>query len=221
MIENKERKIKEEPDLTIGSGKKAKKYKLDLIPPGLVIARHFADQQARLIELQAEQEAATREMEEFIEEQDGEEDPLSELKNEKGKVTKTEIPKRLKALKDEPDSEDEIAVLKQCKKFMDAEANAKKAVKGAQTALDQTVLGRYGELTDDEIKQLAVDDKWMADIRAAIESEVERITNQLAGRVRELEERYAEPLPTIEREVKEMAARVTSHLEKMGVRIGD
>ena len=64
-----------------------------------------------------------------------------------------------------------------------------------------------------------MDDKWLADIRAAIESEVERITNQLAGRVRELEERYAEPPPAVEREVEELAARVTGHLEQMGVRV--
>jgi len=219
VIENKERKIKEEPDLTVGSGKKAKKYKLDLIPPGLVIARYFADQQARLETLQAEQETATCELEEFIEEQDGEEDPLSEVKNDKGKVTKTEIPKRLKALKGEPDSEEEIAALKQCKKLMETEADAKKAVKEAQAELDQAVLARYFELTEDEIKQLAVDDKWLTDIRAAIESEVERITNQLAGRVRELEERYEAPLPTIEREVEALAARVAGHLEKMGMRV--
>lgn len=219
VIENKERKIKEEPDLTVGSGKKARKYKLDLIPPALVIARYFADEQARLDTLQAEAETASRELEEFIEEQDGEEDPLSEVKNDKGKVTKTEIPKRLKALKGEPEADDEIAVLKQCKKLMDNEASAKKAVKDAQAELDQAVLARYGELTEDEIKQIAVDDKWLADIRAAIESEVERITNQLAGRVRELEERYAEPLPAIEREVEALAAKVTGHLEQMGVRV--
>ncbi|AKJ63930.1 type I restriction-modification system subunit M [Kiritimatiella glycovorans] len=223
VIDNKERKIKEAPDLTIGSGKKARKYKLDLIPPALVITRYFADQQARLETLQAEQETATRELEEFIEEQasmdGGEEDPLSEVKNDKGKVTKTEIPKRLKALKGEPDSADEIAALKQCKTLMEAEASAKTAVKNAQAELDQAVLARYESLTEDEIRQLTVDDKWLADIRAAIESEVERITNQLAGRVRELEERYAEPLPAIEREVEDLAARVTGHLEKMGVRV--
>ena len=81
------------------------------------------------------------------------------------------------------------------------------------------MLTRYSELTEDEIKQLAVDDKWLADIRSAIESEVERITNQLAGRVRDLEERYEAPLPTIEREVEALAAKVTGHLEKMGLRV--
>ena len=219
VIENKERKIKEEPDLTVGSGRNARKYKLDLIPPELVIARYFADDQARLEELKAQHETATRELEEFIEEQDSEEDPLSEVKNDKGKVTKTEIPKRLKTLKGEPEADDEVAALKRCKKLLDTEADAKKAVKDAQAKLDQAVLARYGELTEDEIKQLAVDDKWLTDIRAAIESEVERITNQLAGRVRELEERYAEPLPAIESEVEALAARVTGHLEQMGVRV--
>ena len=102
---------------------------------------------------------------------------------------------------------------------MDNEAAAKKSVKDAQTELDQAVLARYAELTEDEIKHLAVDNKWLTDIRAAIESEVERITNQLAGRVRDLEERYAEPLPTIQREVEELAAKVAGHLEKMGVRV--
>ncbi|MDZ7753655.1 MAG: type I restriction-modification system subunit M [Gammaproteobacteria bacterium] len=218
VIENKERKIKEEPDLVIGSGRKAKKYKLDLIPPGLVIARFFADAQARLEALQTEHESAIRELEEFIEEQDGEDDPLSEVRNDKGKVTKTEIPRRLKALEGEPEAEEEIAVLKQCKTLMDAEADAKKAVKDAEAELNQAVLARYGELTEDEIKRLAVGDKWLVDIRAAIEAEVERITNRLASRVRELEERYAEPLPAIEREVVELAARVAGHLEKMGVR---
>jgi type I restriction enzyme M protein len=218
IIKDKERKIQETPDLIIGSGKSAKKYKMDLIPPDLMVARFFAEEQERLEALQAEQEAAARELEEFIEEQDGEEDLLSEVKNDKGKVTKTEIPKRLKALKGEPESEEEVAALKQCKKLMDTEAKAKKAVKDAETALNQAVLARYGDLSLAEIQRLAVTDKWLSDIRDAIESEVQRVTNQLAGRVRELEERYAEPLPVIEREVEELAARVASHLEQMGVR---
>jgi len=218
VIENKERKIKEEPDLVVGSGRSAKKYKLDLIPPHLMIARFFPEQQARLEELRAQHEAATRELEEFVEEHEGEEDLLSEVKNDQGKVNKSEIPKRLKALKDEPDSDDEIAALQKCKQLIDAEANAKKAAKDAEAELNKAVLARYGELTKEKIKTLVVDDKWLAEIRTAIDGQVDRITNELAGRVRELEERYVEPLPTIERQVEELARRVARHLEKMGVR---
>ena len=219
VIENKERKIKEEPDLVVGSGRSAKKYKLDLIPPHLMIARFFPEQQARLDELWAEHEAATRELEVFVEEHEGEEDLLSEVKNDQGKVNKGEIPKRLTALKGEADSDDEIAALTRCKKLLGAEANAKKAAKDAEVELNKAVLARYGELTEEQIKTLVVDDKWLADIRGAIGGEVERVTNRLTGRIRELEERYAEPLPDIERESKKLADRVVGHLEKKGMRV--
>lgn len=213
VIEDKERKIKESPDLTV----KRKKYKMDLVPPWLIVARYFAKDQARIEELQAAQESAARELEEFLEEHSGVEDLLSEVKNDKGNVTKTEIPKRLKALKGQPEAEDEIAALKQCKRMLETEASAKKAVKDAQVELDARVLAHYGSLSEDEIKNLVVDDKWLASIREAIEGEVQRLTNTLAGRVKELDERYAQPLPSIEDEVEKLSQKVAGHLERMGV----
>ena len=44
-IEDKDRKLSETPDLVIGSGRSATKYKMDLIPPALIVARYFADEQ--------------------------------------------------------------------------------------------------------------------------------------------------------------------------------
>ena len=44
-ITDKDRKLAEEPDLTVGTGKTAKKYKMDLVPPALIVARYFADEQ--------------------------------------------------------------------------------------------------------------------------------------------------------------------------------
>jgi hypothetical protein len=41
------RKLSEEPDLVVGSGRSATKYKMDLIPPALVVARFFAEQQSQ------------------------------------------------------------------------------------------------------------------------------------------------------------------------------
>ena len=62
-----------------------------------------------------------------------------------------------------------------------------------------------------------VEDKWFTDIRAAIKSEVERLTQRLAGRVKELEERYARTLPELEREVEAFGAKVEGHLRQMGL----
>ncbi len=217
VIEDKERKIKEAPDLTVGK----KKYKMDLIPPELVVARFFPEDQEKLEGLEAEQEAAARELEEFIEEQEGEEDLLSEAKNDKGKVIKGAVDNRLKAIKGDAELAEEVEVLKRCLALINAESKATKAVKEAKAELDAEVLAGYGHLNEEEIKALVVDDKWLASIRQAIEEEVERVTNRLAGRVRELEERYAEPLPVIEHEVEELSAKVAGHLEKMGLARND
>ncbi len=79
------------------------------------------------------------------------------------------------------------------------------------------MLAKYPKLTEAEIKTLVVDDKWFASIQAAIEGEVQRLTQQLAGRVKELEERYTHPLPKLEHVVVELTTKVEHHLKQMGL----
>ena len=213
IVEDKERRIKETPDLSIGR----KKCKMDLVPPALVVARFFAGEQAKVDELQATQEAAAQALDEFAEEHGGEEGLLAEATNDKGKVSKAAVKDRLKAIAGEEESFDEREALARCLALIDAEADAAKAVKEAQAALDEKTLARYARLTEAEIKTLVVEDKWLAALRAAIDGEVQRVTQQLAGRVKELEERYARPLPELEREVETLGARVEEHLKKMGL----
>ena len=215
VIEDKERKIKETPDLVI----KRRKYKMDLIPPGLIVARYFGDEQATVEALQARREAAAHELEEFVEEHTGEEGLLEDAVNDKGKVTKDSVNARLKAARDEPESGEERNALEHCRTLIEVEARAAKAVREAQTRLNEQVLDRYGVLTEEEIKELAVGDKWFPSIGGAIEDEVQRLTQQLAGRVKELEERYGRPLPELEREVKAFGAKVEGHLKRMGLSV--
>ena len=79
IVEDKERKIKETPDLTV----KRKKYKMDLVPPALIVARYFVVEQAAIEALQARHETAIRELEEFVEEHAGEEGLLEDIANDK------------------------------------------------------------------------------------------------------------------------------------------
>ncbi len=90
-------------------------------------------------------------------------------------------------------------------------------MKDAQAALNEQVLARYATLTQAEIQTLVVEDKWLASLRAAIENEVERLIQRLVGRLKELDERYARPLPELEREVEAFSAKVEEHLKKMGL----
>ena len=212
IIEDKEKKIKETPDLTI----KRKKYKMDLIPPTLVVTRYFAAEQTALEALQAGQDSAARELEEFVEEHAGEDGLLAEAANDKGKVTKASVKDRLKTIQDTPESDEEQEALTRCLALIEAEANAGKTVKDAQEELDQKVLDHYAALTEVEIKTLVVEDKWLAALAAAIHGEMDRVSQQLTQRVKELAERYETPMPQMVGRVAELEAKVNGHLEKMG-----
>lgn len=46
------------------------------------------------------------------------------------------------------------------------------------------MIERYKALTEDEIKQLVVDDKWMASIERSVKTEMERISQRLTQRIK-------------------------------------
>mgnify|MGYP002623939475 CR=1 FL=1 len=212
VIDQKDKNIKETPDLVV----KKKKYKMDLLPPALIVARYFAAEQVAIDDLQAGKDAATQALEEYVEERSGEEGLLESATNDKGKATKGNVKDRLKEIGDDPEFADERDALTRCLELIEAESAAK-AVKDAQAALDRKVLAKYSKLSVDEIKTLVVDDKWFTSIAAAIDGEVQRLTQQFAGRVKELEERYAQTLPELEREVNTLAEKVEGHLKTMGL----
>ncbi|WP_348707969.1 type I restriction-modification system subunit M [uncultured Pseudoalteromonas sp.] len=209
LIAKKGEKLKETPDLIINK----KKYKAEIIPPSLIVARYFADEQAQVDALQAKQDEATQALESYLEEHGAEDGLLVEAINDKDKITKASVAARTKLATDA----DEVKALKQATKLFNAEAAAKKAVKEAQEALDLSVFNQYPKLTIDEIKTLIVDDKWLATLQANIVAEIERVTQQMANRVKQLEERYSTPLPTLSNSVDDLSDKVAGHLKAMGL----
>ena len=161
-------------------------------------------------------EAAARELEELTEEHAGEEGLLSDVTNDKGKVTKAAVKDRLKALGREDDSDEEREVLEKCLSLMDRESDASKAVKEAQAALDEATVKHYAKLTEDQVKALIVEDKWLARVHGDVAAEVDRVSQALAGRVKLLTERYAAPLLVLEDRAQALGSKVAEHLKRMG-----
>jgi type I restriction enzyme M protein len=209
LVARKGEKLKEAPDLTINKIR----YKAELIPPALIVQRYFATEQAQLDALKTKLDNATQELDSFIEENSSEDGSLADALNDKDKVTKVSVTARLKLAADP----EEKAALKQVQKLFDAETRCKKAVKDAQDALDLAVFKHYPSLSEADIKALMIDDKWLATLRDQIEAEIERITQQLANRVKQLDERYAEPLPAITQSVEQLSNKVAEHLKAMGL----
>jgi len=215
IVEDKNRKTKAKPDFAIGK----KKYSAELLPPALVIARYYASEQATVEALEAEIAALGQELEEMTEEHGGEDGLLAEAKNDKDKITKASVAARLKEIKKDPDAADERAVLEAYVKLADQVAEVGAKCKTAQEALTAKVAAQYPKLTEDEIKTLVVDDKWLATLATAVQGELDRVSQTLTGRIRQLAERYASPLPQLAEEVEQLAAKVAGHLKKMGVEV--
>ena len=214
IIEEKGSKTKEKPDFTVGK----LKYKTELIPTALVIARYFAAEQTAIEKLEAEVAAIEHAMEEMAEEHSGEEGLLESAKNDKDKLTKASVAARLKEIKGDADAADEYKVLNDYFALIEKEASTSAKVKDAQDALMAKVAAQYGKLTEAEIKTIVVDDKWLATLAASVQSELDRVSQTLTGRIRQLAERYATPLPQLTGEVATLADRVDDHLKKMGAR---
>ena len=62
-----------------------------------------------------------------------------------------------------------------------------------------------------------VDDKWLAALDAPIRGEMDRISQALTQRVKELAERYETPLPQATSQVATLEQAVNAHLAKDGV----
>jgi len=211
-IEDKERKVKETPDLAVGR----KKYKMDLVPPALVAARFFSAHLTTLAALETKAESAAQELRDFVDENSSEEGPLEDAKNDNGEVTKAALKETIKAFEGLADSANEQAILAKCWALLEAASAAARAVNNAKTDLDAMTLARYERLTEDEIKALVVKDKWFGSIGKSIGEEVDLLTTALASRIQDLAERYADPLPNIERVLVTLSEKVQGHLKRMG-----
>ena len=213
IVEDKDNKGRETPDLVVSR----KKYKMDLIPPALVVARYFAKEQALIEELQARSDAAAQAVAEFEEEHSGEEGLLEDAKIDKGRVTRASVKARLGEIRGIPNSDEERDVLLQFQELLNVEINADQAVKDAQKSLYTRVLARYQPLSECEIKVLVVQDKWLTIMEADVAAEIEWVTRQLTERVRVLEDRYADPLPKLVEEMTSVSMLVEGHIERMGL----
>jgi type I restriction enzyme M protein len=192
------------------------KPNIDLIPPQLIINRYFKPDAEVIEKLEATREIIAREMEELAEEQSGEDDLLEEAKTDKGKLTKVSVKSRLSTIKHDWNANEERTVLNNYLTLIEKESVASKKVKDAQMMLDAKVASQYAKLNEDEIKTLVVDDKWIATLSTEIQTELERVSQALTGRIQLLAERYSKPLPKLTIEIETLSGRVDEHLKKMG-----
>ncbi len=220
QIKNKDGRLvwPEAHDYTKGK----RRFRSDLIPRDLMIARYFVAEREAIEDIERELAEIEQQLDEQKEEQGGEGgllEEVSEGEGDKRKITAKAVKARLKEIGKDPDFADERKTLEDYAALLDKQSDAKSRLRQALEDLDAKLAARYSLLTEDEIKTLVVDDKWLAWLAAAVQGELDRVSQTLTGRIRELAERYATPLRQLVEEVEALAARVNEHLKRMGANI--
>jgi type I restriction enzyme M protein len=196
-----------------------RRFKSDLVPAPILVARYFAAERGAIEAFDNQLAALEQQLDEMREENSGEDGLLTEViegEGDKQKIAAKAVKARLKEIGKDPLYADERAALEAYADLLEQQSEAKAKRKTAQEELDKKIDAKYPKLTEAEIKTLVVDDKWMARLSAAVQGELDRVSQTLTGRIRQLAERYATPLPTLTEEVKTVTARVDEHLKKMG-----
>ena len=121
-------------------------------------------------------------------------------------------------MENEPTNEDfsDLHIINDFLSLTDKEAAAKKAIKDADAGLDQLAIEKYPQLSEEEIKTIVVEDKWLSYLSDSVKGEMDSISQGLTQRIKELAERYETTLPQAVSQVNELESKVSQHLEKMG-----
>ncbi len=186
----------------------------DLVPKSLIVARYLAAEQEAIEKFEAKLETVVARMTDMEEEHGGEEGVFAELE----KVNKATVAALLRDLRlenGEPEAK-ENEVLEQYLELCEQQYDLKNLLKTAQSNLDTLAYDKYPTLMEDEIKVLVVNDKWMAALNTAVREEMDRISQTLSRRVKELADRHDIPMPRLASRVDELEQRVGNHLERMG-----
>ena len=186
-----------------------------LIKPYLLISKYFAKEKEAIEKLETERDELKAKMDEMEEEHSNEEGLFAEL----DKVNKANVQKRLKELAvgsmQLAEYADEKKMLESYLELAEEKATAEKKIKDEQKALEKKVWDKYSTLSIDEIKTIVVDDKWMVTMYANVQSDMQRISQRLTQRIKELAERYECTMLQLTDDIKTLEEKVNTHLKQM------
>lgn len=189
----------------------------DLLPKPFIVDAYFANEKAEIQKLVADLESLQSEINQYEEEHTVEEGLLEEACNDNGKITKATLTKRMKEIKLDPSEKEAYQLMQKIQKLFTQQGTLIKQLKAIQQELDALCYNKYPQLSEEEVKHLVIDNKWLAALKADVQSEIDAISQRLTSRIKDLAERYEYTMTELDDSTKELEDKVSAHLEKMGL----
>ena len=168
----------------------------DLLPVNIVLQEFFSVEIDTISTLLATSETYVSQLLEL----------LDKAKEEIGEEDEEELKRIIDEAKKTPD----YKAIDKKKKEVDKEIKEKKQ------ALTLLLEDKYNAFTEEEIKLLVVDKKWLTTVSSMVYSEMQQVTQQLTLEVVNVAERYEQTLANIDEKMKEYESKVVAHLKEMG-----
>lgn len=186
----------------------------DLLPINIVIDKYFDKEKSKINELTAERESLEADYATFLEEH---EEEFSEL----DKATIANVKKVLKSDEAETDKSKKLdaetkKIFEQCVKLDEQLSKVKSDLKNAVAELTKLVVEKYKQLTEEEVKSLVVDQKWMQTITSRLQNEMTSVVQSITDSVSTLSQRYAFTLADANAQVNDLESQVMASLAQMG-----
>ncbi|WP_288808328.1 hypothetical protein [uncultured Mitsuokella sp.] len=129
--------------------------------------------------------------------------------------TKYELKKLKAAIKSPIDlTADDLAALQQLLHEIDAEKAYKKKAKTAAAELEKKTEAKAQALTDTEVHDM-LEKTWIAPVTDAIQSVMQRVIDDFIRALKDLEEKYANPLSELDKQEQEESAKLKSLMREL------
>ena len=187
----------------------------DLLPSIVLVKACFADNLSHIESLTASIESADADMNNMAEDNN---DSFADFFNDKNKVKLADVKAALKAAKKEPTQFDESDVKLWAEYVAKADKmdKDKKFLKNEIAALTKAVQDKYTVITEDEVRDLVFDHKWMPDMRERLSGLMTTCQQRVSSDMHALNARYQNTLDQLANSVKDYEEAVLSHLKDMG-----
>lgn len=203
-----------------GDKKKAIMYDeivCDLVPVSIVLAEYFIAETNEIAELSSSIESLQQELSDLVEsntdvfrfnDDDEDDKPVN--------VKIADVKKAIKNAKTDGTSKEDLEILKLWESTYTKKEGYVSQWKQKRTELTEAVVAKYAALTEDEIKTLVVERKWLASVVGGCEALMQNVTHQIASDVITLAERYEVTLGATESKVNDLEQEVLRSLKEMG-----
>ena len=181
-----------------------------LLPKSILTTYFFAGEQKLIEAAEVVVSELQAELDEMIEGAD-DESIIKTVLTDSDSVDEKLLKKDLKSAKGE-----DLDILRRLDALIKKSKEKAKLLKAFRVQLDEMLKAKYPALTDEEIFELLLNQKWYKTIYKGIDGLYTGVSHSIADRVNELAERYEQTLPELEAQAAAYEAKVRSHLERMG-----